>query len=186
MNPVHDIYPICISNRSDYRKEILLSLCVNERCSKHTNSSICFKFAVMLKYVKLPCINSTRIHAILVRIFFPCRPLKTSQNCVQNFLQFFARVFRARKFAKNSQMFETRSRSCMNFFRRFQSLVSLNNAKVRIRIICDYSFNMADRRLKIWYKLFQIKYFHIINTKFDFVCGQISHAYPARPFELSS
>ena len=36
--------------------------------------------------------------------------------------------------------------------------------------------------LKIWQKLFQIKCFHIANTKFDFVWGQILHAYQARPF----
>ena len=30
------------------------------------------KFAVILKYVKLPYINSNCVHAILIKIFFPC------------------------------------------------------------------------------------------------------------------
>ena len=57
----------------------------------------------------------------------------------------------------------------MNFFRFFQRLVSLKNVKKRIRIICDYSSNIADRKLKIWQKLLQIKCFRIVNTNFDFV-----------------
>ena len=72
MNPVHKIHPIRVSNRSDKSEEVLLSLRINERCSKRMDSSICFMFAVILKYVKFPCINSNRIHAILVRIFFAC------------------------------------------------------------------------------------------------------------------
>ena len=63
----------------------------------------------------------------------------------------------------------------MHFFRFFQSLVLLKYAKNRIRIICDYSSNMAVTRLKIRQKLLQIKYFHIMNMKFDFFCRQILH-----------
>ena len=70
---------------------------------------------------------------------------------------------------------------CIIFFRFLQLLISLQNAKNRIRIICNYSSNMADRGLKIWQKLFQIKCFHMMS-KFDLIWGQILHAYPTRPF----
>ena len=43
-----------------------------KKMGKCQDSSICFKFAVILNYVKMLCINSTRVHAILVKIFFPC------------------------------------------------------------------------------------------------------------------
>ena len=80
MNPVHKIYPIRISNRSDKSKKVLLLLRVNKRCSKRMDSSICFKFTVILKYVKLPCINSTHVHVILVRIFFPCSKRESTET----------------------------------------------------------------------------------------------------------
>ena len=73
-------------------------------------------------------------------------------------------------------------RSCMNFFRFFQSLVSLKNAKNRICIICDYLSNMAGRGLKIWQKLFLIRSSHVVNARFDFIWGQNLHAYPTRSF----
>ena len=69
-------------------------------------------------------------------------------------------------------MFGFRNISCINFFRFFQSLVSLKNAKNWIRIICDYSSNTVDKGLKIWQKICQIKCFHIVNTKFDFFGGR--------------
>ena len=88
MNPVHKIHPIRVSNRSDENKEVLLSVRIKKRCSKRMDSSICFKFAVILKYVKLPCINSNRVHAILVRIFFPCSEDIKNYYIQQSFTSF--------------------------------------------------------------------------------------------------
>ena len=70
----------------------MLSLRINERCSKGMDSSICFKFAVILKYVKLPCINSNRVHAILVRIFFPCTMLPSYFHLQLSYFQNFSSI----------------------------------------------------------------------------------------------
>ena len=49
----------------------------------------------------------------------------------------------------------------------------LQNAKNRIRIICDYSSNMTYRGLKIWQQLFQIKCFRIVNESLIVFGGRL-------------
>ena len=71
-----------------------------------------------------------------------------------NFCNFFLREFYAQKSAKNVQKFLLIRLNAVNFFRFFQLLVEVKNAKNEICIISDNSSNIAATGLKICTKQF--------------------------------
>ena len=99
-----------------------------------------------------------------------------------NFCNFFLWEFYERKFAKNVQKFLLIRLNAVDFFRFFQLLIEVKNAKNEICIISDNSSNMAAIRLKICIKQSWGKCLRILDTRSHLGWRSILHGNPARPF----